>query len=87
MDRFAEKQARIDRCRAEAFALYPLLWSKMIAKWKTSDPQAQVRLTYSANYLFRTNNAKPDLLNCLVLQLTGRKINSAKLKRGSRDLA
>lgn len=58
MDRFSEKQEKINQRRKEASALYPLLWSKMIAKWKTPDPEDRVWLTYSANYLFRTDNIR-----------------------------
>jgi len=58
MDRFSEKQDEINQRRWEASALYPALWSKMIAEWNTPDPQDRVWLTYSANYLFRTNNVR-----------------------------
>jgi hypothetical protein len=58
MDRFSEKQAQIDRCRVEASALYPALWSNMIAEWNMPDPEDRVWLTYSANYIFRTNNVR-----------------------------
>ena len=57
-DRFSEKQAEIDRRRMEAVALYPSLWSKIIVEWNTSAPEDRVWLTYSANYLFRTNNIR-----------------------------
>ncbi|HNQ93420.1 MAG: MBL fold metallo-hydrolase [Anaerolineales bacterium] len=56
MDRLSEKQKQLDRRRIEAVKLYPALWSKLIAQWKTPDPEDRVWLTYSANYLFRTNN-------------------------------
>jgi hypothetical protein len=58
MDRFAEKQAEIDEHRAEACVLYPALWSKVIREWNMPDPGNRVWLTYSANYLFRTNNIR-----------------------------
>jgi L-ascorbate metabolism protein UlaG (beta-lactamase superfamily) len=58
MDRFAEKSEKIDKCRVEASALYPALWSKMISEWNAPDPEDRVWLTYSANYLFRTNNVR-----------------------------
>jgi L-ascorbate metabolism protein UlaG (beta-lactamase superfamily) len=58
MDRFSEKQARIEQCRVEACACYPALWSQMIAEWNAPDPMDRVWLTYSANYLFRTNNIR-----------------------------
>lgn len=58
MDRFSEQQEKINQRRAEASALYPALWSKMIADWNKPDSQDQVWLTYSANYLFRTNNIR-----------------------------
>ena len=58
MDRFSEKQARIEQRRVEACADYPSLWSRMIAEWSSPDPVDRVWLTYSANYLFRTNNIR-----------------------------
>jgi hypothetical protein len=58
MDRFSEKQEKIVRRRAEVAAQYPALWSNMIAEWKQPDPEDRVWLTYSANYLFRTNNVR-----------------------------
>lgn len=58
MDRFSEKQARIEQRRIEACARYPALWSRMIAEWNSPDPVDRVWLTYSANYLFRTNNIR-----------------------------
>jgi L-ascorbate metabolism protein UlaG (beta-lactamase superfamily) len=53
MDRFAEKQAQIDRQRAELIARYPALWEKLIAELTQPGPD-RAWLTYSANYLFRT---------------------------------
>jgi hypothetical protein len=58
MDRFSEKQARIEKRRVEACARYPALWSSMIAEWNSPDPVDRVWLTYSANYLFRTNDIR-----------------------------
>jgi L-ascorbate metabolism protein UlaG (beta-lactamase superfamily) len=58
MDRFSEKQARIAQYRADASALYPTQWSKLIAEWNTPDSSDRVWLTYSANYLFRMNNVR-----------------------------
>ena len=58
MDRFSEKQEQINKHRLEAIQLYPALWSNLIAEWSTPDPQDRVWLTYSANYLFRTNNVR-----------------------------
>jgi hypothetical protein len=58
MDQSSEKQQRIVRYRAEASHLYPELWSKIISDWSSPDQQDQVWLTYSANYLFRTNNVR-----------------------------
>ena len=58
MDRFSEKQEKIKQYRAEVSAYYPALWSKTIAEWNTPDPEDRVWLTYSANYLFRTNNVR-----------------------------
>ena len=58
MDRFSEKQSEIEQRRAEACARYPALWSRMITEWNTPDPVDRVWLTYSANYLFRTNNIR-----------------------------
>jgi hypothetical protein len=56
MDRFFEEQARILQQRAQASLHYPALWRKMIAEWNQPGPGNRVWLTYSANYLFRTNN-------------------------------
>ncbi len=56
MDRFAEKQRRIDRRRGEIRTRYPKLWSDMIAEWNMPGPEDRAWLTYSANYLFRTSN-------------------------------
>ena len=58
MDRFSEKQEKIEQYRAKASALYPALWSKMIAEWIVPDPQDRVWLMYSANYLFRTRSIR-----------------------------
>ncbi len=58
MDRFSEGQGKILRHRVQASALYPALWQKMIAEWNRPDPQDRVWLTYSANYIFRTNNVR-----------------------------
>lgn len=58
MGRFADKQEQIDQRRGELSALYPSLWSKMITEWNTPDPEDRVWLTYSANYLFRTNHIR-----------------------------
>lgn len=55
MDRFIEKQDKIYQRRAEASVLYPTLWVKMITEWSKPDPEDRVWLTYSANYLMRTN--------------------------------
>jgi hypothetical protein len=55
-DRFSKAQERILRYRAQASARYPSLWEKMIAEWNIPDPQDRVWLTYSANYILRTNN-------------------------------
>jgi L-ascorbate metabolism protein UlaG (beta-lactamase superfamily) len=56
MDRFSENQARINQLKAEASANYPRLWTKTITEWNSSGADDRVWLTYSANYLFRTNN-------------------------------
>jgi L-ascorbate metabolism protein UlaG (beta-lactamase superfamily) len=58
MDRFSKKQAQISQHQAEASALYPELWSKMIAEWNQPGPDDRAWLMYSANYLFRTNNIR-----------------------------
>jgi hypothetical protein len=58
MDRFSEKQEKIAQRKAEISAQYSALWSKMITEWKQPDPEDRVWLTYSANYLFRTNNVR-----------------------------
>jgi hypothetical protein len=58
MDRFSEEQMKILRQRVQASELYPGLWQRMIAEWNTPDPQDRVWLTYSANYIFRTNHVR-----------------------------
>jgi hypothetical protein len=57
-DRFSEAQEKILRHCVQASALYPALWEKMIAEWNRPDPQDRVWLSYSANYIFRTNNVR-----------------------------
>jgi hypothetical protein len=57
-DRFPKAQERILQHGMQASALYPALWKKMIADWNTPDPQDRVWLTYSANYIFRTNHIR-----------------------------
>ena len=58
MDRCSEKQEQINQRRTEASANYPTLWSSIITQWNQPDPEDRVWLTYSANYLFRTNNIR-----------------------------
>ena len=58
MDQFSEKQIQIKKRRVETSSQYPALWSKMIEEWKQPDSEDRVWLTYSANYLFRTNNIR-----------------------------
>ena len=58
MDRFSEEQEKILRHRMQASARYPELWQKMIAEFNTPDPLDRVWLTYSANYILRTNNIR-----------------------------
>jgi hypothetical protein len=57
-DRFYRAQEKILRYRTGIATHYPALWQKMIAEWNTPDPRDRVWLTYSANYLFRTNNIR-----------------------------
>jgi hypothetical protein len=57
-DRFSEQQEKILRHRAEAASHYSALWKKLIAEWNAPDPENRVWLTYSANYLFRTNTIR-----------------------------
>lgn len=58
MDRFSEAQEKLLQRRVHAFAHYPALWNKVIAEWNSPNPQDGVWLTYSANYLFRTNHVR-----------------------------
>ena len=58
MDRFAEKQRKIDQRRTEASVLYPALWTNMIVDWNKADLEDRAWLTYSANYLFRSNKIR-----------------------------
>jgi len=58
MDRFAEKHNEINHRRAQVSSCYPSLWSKIITEWNSSGTDDRVWLTYSANYLFRTNDIR-----------------------------
>ena len=58
MDRFAEKQAHIDRRRDEMAARTPAIWDKLIAEWNSPGSEDRVWLMYSANYLFRTQGVR-----------------------------
>ena len=58
MDRFAERQTEISWRSAEACTRYPALWSTIIDEWNSPGPEDRAWLTYSANYLFRTNNIR-----------------------------
>ncbi|HSB00474.1 MAG TPA: MBL fold metallo-hydrolase [Anaerolineales bacterium] len=58
MDRFSEKQAQISQRRAEVSARYPELWSRIIAEWNLPGAEDRVWLTYSANYLFCTQDIR-----------------------------
>ncbi len=58
MDPFSDRQEGILRQRVQALAEYPALWKKIIVEWNAPDPENQVWLTYSANYLFRTNQIR-----------------------------
>ena len=58
MDRFSKQQEKILRHRVQATDLYPVLWQKLIAEWNTPDSQDRVWLTYSANYIIRTNHVR-----------------------------
>ncbi len=54
MDRFAEKQATIERKRIAAATGYPSLWRRVISEWLRPDERDRAWLLYSANYIFRT---------------------------------
>ncbi len=58
MDRSIEKQARIDRRRAEIVTRYPAQWDGMITKWNSAGPENRAWLMYSANYLFHTRGVR-----------------------------
>jgi L-ascorbate metabolism protein UlaG (beta-lactamase superfamily) len=58
MDLTATKQQQINRKRKEAVALYPELWSKMVAEWNSPGSEDRAWLLYSANYLFRTGGVR-----------------------------
>ena len=47
MDRFAEKQARIVRIRAQLITDYPALWDKITREWKQAGAD-RAWLPYSA---------------------------------------
>lgn len=48
----------IEQQRGSAITSYPMLWNRMIAEWKSTDPGDRVWLMYSANYLFRTHGCR-----------------------------
>jgi Beta-lactamase superfamily domain len=58
MDRFSEKQTRINQLKTDVSSYYPERWSKIITEWNSFGADDRVWLTYSANYLFRTNNVR-----------------------------
>lgn len=58
MDRFSEEQERIRRKREQALVQYPAHWEKIIAEWNSPDSEDRVWLSYSANYIFRTNDTR-----------------------------
>lgn len=58
MDRFAEKQARIQHQRDQLIASYPALWRGITTDWKSPAPEDRGWLVYSANYLFRTGGVR-----------------------------
>ena len=58
MDRFAEKDCRIQRQRDELIAGYPALWRGITTDWRSSAPGDRGWLIYSANYLFRTGGVR-----------------------------
>jgi hypothetical protein len=58
MDRFSEKQEKIDQLWSEAAAHFPALWSKIIMEWNTPGTENRVWWLYSANYLLHTNHIR-----------------------------
>lgn len=68
IDHFAEKQDQIDKLGVEMATSYPATWNRIIANWKSSNPEDRAWLMYSANYLFRIHGVRwaldPLELNC-----------------------
>jgi hypothetical protein len=54
MDQVIDRQALVDRQRADMVARYPSIWNKIIAEWNSPGSDGRAWLMYSANYLFRT---------------------------------
>lgn len=83
MDQFTKKQKLIDFEKCRAIDQYPITWLRIIEEWKAKDKKDKVWLTYSANYLFRTNDVRwaidPFTLNA--------RIPSAKKMDVAKDLA
>ena len=58
MDLYFKKQSQIDSYKNRVIEEYPFIWSRIIKEWKSPGSLDRAWLTYSANYLFRTNNVR-----------------------------
>lgn len=58
MNSFAVKQAERDLRRAQAIALYPDVWARIIDEWRSPGLDDRAWLMYSASYLMRTGNVR-----------------------------
>ncbi len=58
MQDIADRQAQIEQHREESIAEYPRCWSHIVEQWKKRSEEDRAYLTYSANYLFRTNGVR-----------------------------
>jgi hypothetical protein len=52
------RQAEIEAKRAALIQEVPAMWRRMISEWGKPSGEDRVWLTFSANYLFRTQNIR-----------------------------
>jgi hypothetical protein len=67
MDQPELRQAEIEAKRAALIQEVPAMWRRMISEWGKPSGEDRVWLTFSANYLFRTQNIRwaIDLTPCM----------------------
>jgi len=58
METFEEAQTKISNERIRLSNRYPTIWQKIIEEWSQPSAEDCVWLTYSANYLLRTNGIR-----------------------------